>query len=800
MIFLAALLFSSVLTMADELTLNGTVGDLDGRPLAEAKVVLEHTTDRARWETPTSADGEFRFERLPYGSYNLRVTKDGYFGMSTDLRLEVSKTFEFSLVPIETRHEEVEVIARPEPINVDAVSEQQNVNDEVIQNLPYTGRRNFLNALSLMPGVLQDNRGQLHIHGSRSDQIRYQLDGMNVTDPSGGLASNIPIDAIESVDVDLAGYSSEYGKGSGGVLRVQSQFVGDKLRWDFTDFIPGVNFKRRTISDLSPRVLVSGPIVRTKAWFMYSGSLRYVRTFNEDLPEGQNRQNQTEGEQLLKLQWNLGESHVLTMNLLSNTEYYGNSGLSRIRPMETTTNFLRRGTTAAVSNRSVIRGTLLETIIQWTHRRDSDLAKGTSMLTISPAVWTGNFYTDRRGRSDRFHVAQTVSRERPWHGITHRFKAGAEFDYVVSNLELNRRPFRLLGSSGALKQEVQFDGPSSAEINNREIGFFIQDRIVLGPKVQIELGARGDRESVAGPLNVAPRFAFSFLPLGTTKSKISGGVGLFYDNLALENLQLSRMQRRLTTSYLPDGTASETVAAESIGVDPALRNPYGVHWNVAWEYEMAPRWVTRVNFTEKRGHEQVRLAAIQSNDTFDLVFNNSGKSKYDAIELSLDRPIRTNLRVLASYTYSQSMARPSLSVDFPDPALELIDHAVVEWNTPHRFVSWGYFPFFFNSSASFAMEVRSGFPFSPQDDLQRIVAGYNSMRYPAFFVTNFSVEKEVPVVFGKRVAVRVGVTNLLNRFNPRFVDPNVNSPTFLRFSDSSSRAFVARVRLLNKTA
>src|SRR6185295_13761125 len=170
----------------------------------------------------------------------------------------------------------VEVIARPEPINVEAVSTQQTVNDEVIQNLPYTGRRNFLNALTLMPGVLRDNDGEMHIHGSRSDQIRYQLDGLNVTDPSGGLGSNIPIDAIESVDLDLTGYSAEFGKGSGGVVRVESKFVGDKMKWDLTDFLPGMNFKRKTIADFSPRFLLSGPIAQRKAWFMYSGSLHYV--------------------------------------------------------------------------------------------------------------------------------------------------------------------------------------------------------------------------------------------------------------------------------------------------------------------------------------------------------------------------------------------------------------------------------------------------------------------------------------------------------------------------------------------
>jgi hypothetical protein len=113
-------------------------------------------------------------------------------------------------------------------------------------------------------------------------------------------------------------------------------------------------------------------------------------------------------------------------------------------------------------------------------------------------------------------------------------------------------------------------------------------------------------------------------------------------------------------------------------------------------------------------------------------------------------------------------------------------------------VGWGYFPLPSGLSASFTVEARSGFPFAALDDLNRIVGAYNSHQMPAYFVTNASVEKQLPIPMGKgkRMAFRVGVTNLFNRFNPRFVNPNVNSNFPL--SDSSSRHFSARVRILKK--
>src|SRR5262249_2141418 len=142
----------------------------------------------------------------------------------------------------------------------------------------------------------------------------------------------------------------------------------------------------------------------------------------------------------------------------------------------------------------------------------------------------------------------------------------------------------------------------------------------------------------------------------------------------------------------------------AVHIAPQLDSPYSVNWNVAWDQQWAPRWVSRVNFIEKRGKHQTRLAAIPDSNGYGLEFNSSGKSTYDAVELSIDRPIRTNLRILGSYIYSQSKAKPSLTFDFPDPALENIPLAPVGWNTSHRFLTWGYFPFVLQSAASFAVE------------------------------------------------------------------------------------------------
>jgi outer membrane receptor protein involved in Fe transport len=384
-------------------------------------------------------------------------------------------------------------------------------------------------------------------------------------------------------------------------------------------------------------------------------------------------------------------------------------------------------------------------------------------------------------------------------GRTHRFKLGGEFDSVASGAQLHDRPYSIFDEVGNLKSLVTFFGNNFVEIRDREYGAFVQDRIAVSPKLQLELGLRYDRQRVVGNNNVSPRAAFSFLPLGTTRSKVSGGIGLFYDNVPLLNFQLPYLQRRYTTIYR-DGAAIGVPVATAVRIDPQLRNPSALHWNLAWDYEWAKRWVSRVEYIQKTGRDQLRAAADPHSSGFDVIFNNSGTSHYRAIQVTLDRPIRTNLRFMGSYTFSETRGRPSLSLDFPDPAVELLPESPLDWNTPHRFVGWAYFPLPSQMTASLSVEARSGFPFTITNDLNQVVGGYNSHNMPAFFVTNASVEKQIPIPFGngKRIAFRVAVTNLFNQFNPRYIDKNVNSPYFGTLADSSRRHFSARIRILKK--
>src|ERR1051326_1329228 len=92
-----AFFLSLLLAQVDALSLTGTVVDTSGKPAENVYVRLEQLAGQRKWDSITQPDGAFRFDRLSYGTYRLTIQKQGYFDISTELRLETSESVEFTL-------------------------------------------------------------------------------------------------------------------------------------------------------------------------------------------------------------------------------------------------------------------------------------------------------------------------------------------------------------------------------------------------------------------------------------------------------------------------------------------------------------------------------------------------------------------------------------------------------------------------------------------------------------------------------------------------------------------------------
>jgi outer membrane receptor for ferrienterochelin and colicin len=121
----------------------------------------------------------------------------------------------------------------------------------------------------------------IKIKGAPSTQTGWLVNSANVTDPvTGERAINLPVDVIESVEVLPNPYSAEYGKFSGAVTQVETKPSTNKWKFGLRNFVPRFNRQEDHIHGVeafTPRLTVSGPIVKDKVTFLQSFEYRFLR-------------------------------------------------------------------------------------------------------------------------------------------------------------------------------------------------------------------------------------------------------------------------------------------------------------------------------------------------------------------------------------------------------------------------------------------------------------------------------------------------------------------------------------------
>ena len=107
---------------------------------------------------------------------------------------------------------------------------------------------------------------------------------------TGALAVRVNPDSLRKIDVRSSRYSSQFGKGSGGLVDLQVQDGDNQFRINATDFVPTLqNVKGLQINNWTPRGYFSGPLVRDKIWFDFRTKARLITTLSKSCRTAQIR-------------------------------------------------------------------------------------------------------------------------------------------------------------------------------------------------------------------------------------------------------------------------------------------------------------------------------------------------------------------------------------------------------------------------------------------------------------------------------------------------------------------------------
>ncbi|MGE5327019.1 MAG: carboxypeptidase-like regulatory domain-containing protein, partial [Deltaproteobacteria bacterium] len=183
-----------------------TVQDENGVAVSGAHVSIENTIGEKLRECETDFSGRCTFKGLTGGSINLRVGKEGYFEFAQkDIEPPEVEAVEVTLNHQRETMEQVRVTYSPPAIDLKQTAQTAKLSNREIIELPYTVSRDIRYALPMLPEVVQDGTGQLHVAGSDTRQTFDRLDGFNINAPVSGLLTlRLSVDAVRSVNVETS--------------------------------------------------------------------------------------------------------------------------------------------------------------------------------------------------------------------------------------------------------------------------------------------------------------------------------------------------------------------------------------------------------------------------------------------------------------------------------------------------------------------------------------------------------------------------------------------------------------------
>ncbi len=213
--------------------INGSVTDPSGAVVPNARVVAKDTATAIGRTSLTTSDGQFAFQDLPTGTYQVTVTANGFPVFTVD-NVAVAAGVIYSLpvrIALVQASTTVEVSAVALALDTTTEAQTTTVAAASLQDAPLNGR-DFTQLIAVQPGFGGYSAGGFgSLNGTRPNQMDWQIDGVDNNDlwhnipavnqggVSGIAGTVLPIDAVEEFSVQTQS-SPEAGRHPGGTVNL----------------------------------------------------------------------------------------------------------------------------------------------------------------------------------------------------------------------------------------------------------------------------------------------------------------------------------------------------------------------------------------------------------------------------------------------------------------------------------------------------------------------------------------------------------------------------------------------------
>ena len=808
------------------------VVDENGVPVPDARVLFTSVDGSVTLRCQTSTVGACTVPSSGSGPYRVRVEKETFYAAeASDLHFDLISSVELTLVHQREVREVVEVVESQPAINPEQINAQERISGVDVLNLPYPVTRDYRNVLNYIPQVVNDIYRQPHITGAETYQTLVLFDGSNVTQPANGqLLLRVSTDAFRSIKVQTSRVSAQYGKGSGGVLELNTATGDDHFRFAVTDFIPSVQNRNGPVLDkVNPRITFSGPITKGRVWFFDGADAEYANIIEKQLPPDMNHDVYWRVGNLFKVQGNVSARNILSSSFNYNYAHDQHAGMSAQNPPDTTPAVTEPMYLASLKDQYYFSsGQLLETGLAFNRYDLDQVPRGTEPYFLNPDTAGGNYYFRAQTQADRWQLYSNLFfKPLDWHG-KHQFNVGVDLDGLRYDFNFQRQPISYLRTVEQLppsgckvdpplpspcSRYSEFGGPGVDERHNGEFSGYAQDRWLITDRFLVEAGIRFDWDEILRDPLFSPRLGATYVLNQAGNTKISAGIGVFYD--ATPVFLFARPNAGTRTDFFYDATGMLTsgLVTSVFSINHAsLKAPRYLNWSFGLEQKLGWQIYLKTEFIQKRGTNGLAYNWVNPVDLgppgvtdYVAIFQlqNGREDRFDSFEINLRRVFEKGHVITGSYVRSKTHSSQVLDFNVDNPIFSTQLPGPYAWDTSNRFLSWGFLPLIKGFDLGYSMEYRTGFPFYLVDNQRQLAALPGTqvipsfLRFPAYFTLNTHLEKRFHA-FGFYWAVRGGFDNVTSHKNYGSVNNDVDSPQFLTFSGFTGRSFTGRIRFLGR--
>lgn len=595
-------------TWAQQTGINGKITDPSGAVISGANVVAKQAGG-ASFHSKTNSVGMYQIPSLIAANYTITVTAIGFATVQKTFTLLVGQTLEMDvLLPLANASQSV--VVQGEALAVDTTSSQVagNITPNEVKSLPINGR-NYMQLATLVPGVrVNAVTNGTPLGTSNSGKFEINLDGLQVTqdtaDPSFG-EPQYSQDAISQFQIVTNRFDATLGRSSGVYVNVQTKSGNNQVHGSAFGYFRDSTFnaadpvarKVLPFKDQQYGGTLGGPIKKDKLWYFgsYEGEHQPSTSITTPAQTGIQISHPvvfTVNDYMGRGDYQINEkNHVLIRanGFTYNNNYLGVSGNADPSSAYASTrmNYAIMGSWNKVISSNFVN----EIHVGLNHFQWQNLPRVASQQLRFPLVSIGGAYNfpqifrqnTQQYREDAYYLRGK-----------HSFRLGAEYLFTkhTGYFQQNVRGTAICGANpasfsaafpntsdpttwnytlinqacagGSGESYVQGFGNFNLNIPRNQIGIWVQDDWKILPRLTINLGLRYDNDlgvfNTGLELNngletprhndnhqLAPRVGFAYDPTGSGKTVIRGGAGIYFADVAANQVIDEQIFNGVTT-------------------------------------------------------------------------------------------------------------------------------------------------------------------------------------------------------------------------------------------------------------